>query len=219
MHSSRADSQRREELRAQRMHQALRSAGREGTLEEVRDALRDIWQWLQATYWDHNTDPGFDAQIEWLRRRFRLEAGESRLLQDIRAGFVEPIFEVPPTVDPAAMATLQRTHEMGLKVGLICNTSVTPGTALRQLLTDWGLDRLLPVQVYSCEVGIRKPAPEIFQEAARRLEVPVGAMLHVGDHAVNDVQGALGAGAQAVQVGPDLLLERVSAIIATKLNT
>lgn len=219
MHSSRADSQRREELRAERMQQALRTAGREQTLEGVREALRDIWQWLEATYWDHNVDPGFDAQIEWLRQRFGIAASDSRLLEEIQTGFVDPIFDVPPTVDPAAVTTLERTQCMGLKVGLICNTSITPGTALRQLLAQWGLDRLLPVQVYSCEFGTRKPTPEIFEEAARRLGLKVSAMLHVGDHEVNDVQGALGAGAQAIQVGPNLPLERVSAIIATKLNS
>jgi FMN phosphatase YigB (HAD superfamily) len=125
---------------------------------------------------------------------------------------------VPPQPDGAALAVLERTHALGLKVGLICNTSITPGTALRRLLREWGLEPLLPVQVYSCELGIRKPAPEIFEEAARRLGIAVTAMLHVGDQPVNDVQGALGAGAQAVQVGPALPLQRVSDIIAAKLH-
>jgi FMN phosphatase YigB (HAD superfamily) len=218
MHSTRRDADQREELRARRMYAALKRGGRNISLEQVRTACQDIWKWLEGTYWDKHTDPGFEAQIAWLRDRLEIPTSATKLLEEVRSGFVDPIFELPPSVDPAAMSTLQRVHDLGLKVGLICNTSITPGSALRRLLANWGLDALLPVQLYSEQLRVRKPAPAIFQEAADQLGVEISAMLHVGDQPINDVQGALDAGAQALQVGPAMPLARVSATIAAKLN-
>lgn len=205
-------------MRAERMHRVLAEAGCERPLEDVRLGCEEIWAWLESTYWNRHIDPGFEAQIAWLGERFGVPTDERQLIEGLRAAFVEPIFDVPPKPDPAALPVLRRMHELGLKVGLICNTSITPGTALRHLLATWGLEPLLPVQLYSCELGIRKPAPRIFHEAARRLEVDIAAMLHVGDQPVNDVQGALSAGAGAIQVGRETTLERASDIIAAKLN-
>jgi FMN hydrolase / 5-amino-6-(5-phospho-D-ribitylamino)uracil phosphatase len=46
--------------------------------------------------------------------------------------------------------------------------------------------------------GVSKPDPRIFKEAARLAGVQPEQMLHVGDDMALDVQGALGAGMQAV---------------------
>jgi putative hydrolase of the HAD superfamily len=119
---------------------------------------------------------------------------------------VEPVFALPPKPDPAALRVLTELQAQGLKLGLICNTSVTPGFALRRLLAGWGLEQLLTVQLFSDEVGIRKPAPAIYQQAARQLGVDISAMVHVGDRLDVDVEGAIAAGARGLQVGPDMEL-------------
>ncbi len=49
-------------------------------------------------------------------------------------------------------------------------------------------------------VGVAKPDVRIFHAAAAQLQLPVEAVLHVGDDAVTDVQGARRAGMQAVWV-------------------
>jgi len=55
------------------------------------------------------------------------------------------------------------------------------------------------VQVYSGDVGVRKPAPEIFLRALEELGVdPLGAMF-VGDRLDADVQGAARVGMTTVQ--------------------
>ncbi len=215
MHDTKEQAQRRAQLRAERMHQALAGAGIEISREEVETACRDVWQTWQTTYWDKHTDPGFDAQLEWLRQRFGGPEDAFELRGELRAGYVEPIFAIPPRLDHEAITALTRLEARGLKLGLICNTSVTPGFALRRLLAGWGLDRLLTVQLFSDELGIRKPAPEVFREAARQLEVDVSAMLHAGDRADVDVQGALDAGARAVLVDPDMPLSKLVVTITS----
>ena len=48
-----------------------------------------------------------------------------------------------------------------------------------------------------------KPQGDLFIEAARRLNIEVSDILHIGDHLVSDVYGAQNSGAQAVWFNPD----------------
>lgn len=48
-----------------------------------------------------------------------------------------------------------------------------------------------------------KPQDDLFIEAARRLNIEVSDILHIGDHLVSDVYGAQNSGAQAVWFNPD----------------
>jgi putative hydrolase of the HAD superfamily len=52
--------------------------------------------------------------------------------------------------------------------------------------------------ISSESAGVSKPEPEIFLYASQRLGVEPKECLFIGDHPINDVQGALGAGMQAV---------------------
>jgi len=46
--------------------------------------------------------------------------------------------------------------------------------------------------------GIAKPDVEIFERLAERSNTPMERIIHVGDHPIDDVQGAINAGARAV---------------------
>ena len=209
MHDSKDQGSKRAEMRASRMHAAMARAGFGTTMSEVEDACHAIWQEWEARYWAHNTDPGFDAQLTWLCERLGVPPDASQVREELRAGYVEPVFAVPPEPDPAAIPVLSQLHAQGMRLGLICNTSVTPGSALRRLLDRWGLDRLLDIQLFSDELRIRKPAAAIYHEAARQLGVDVAAMVHVGDRQDVDVEGAIAAGARGIQVGPSMPLSEV----------
>ena len=209
MHDGKEHGAARAKLRAERIHRALPDA----PLKDVEAALQNVWHTWETTYWAKNEDPGFDAQIAWLMKRL---AVPPELEAELRAGYVDPIFAIPPHVDPEAVPALTSLRERGLKLGLICNTSVTPGSALRQLLDQWHVGELLMVQLFSDEVGIRKPAPAIFRETARRLGVDIAAMLHVGDRQDADVEGAIGAGAKALLARPQVPLTKlVSTLTST----
>jgi putative hydrolase of the HAD superfamily len=53
---------------------------------------------------------------------------------------------------------------------------------------------------FSDEVGVRKPAPEIFALALRALGADARTAIHVGDDLVLDVEGARSAGMRVIQV-------------------
>ena len=63
-----------------------------------------------------------------------------------------------------------------------------------------GVGHLFRGSLSAQSFGKAKPHPDIFQAAATMLEVPVPAVLHVGDDVAMDIVGALGAGMQAAWV-------------------
>jgi putative hydrolase of the HAD superfamily len=59
---------------------------------------------------------------------------------------------------------------------------------------------LIDVEVFSCEVGLRKPEPEIYLTATERLHVEPNACLYVGDGAYAELTGASSVGMHAVLI-------------------
>jgi HAD superfamily hydrolase (TIGR01509 family) len=99
----------------------------------------------------------------------------------------------------SAHALLDSLRSRGIKTGVVANSWPEPARLLRRDADRFGLAELLDVQVYSSEVGARKPAPEIFLHALAALGVdPLDAMF-VGDRLDTDVTGAAQVGMTTVQ--------------------
>lgn len=99
----------------------------------------------------------------------------------------------------SAAALLESLQDRGLKTGLVANSWPDPGRILRADAEALGLASRLDSMVFSAEVGVRKPAPEIFLRACGELAVDPSAALFVGDDLEHDVQGAAGVGMTTVQ--------------------
>lgn len=92
---------------------------------------------------------------------------------------------------------LQELRRRGYLLGVITN-----GLTILQdhKLGLSGLRPFVDLTVVHETEGIGKPDPEIFRRAAARLGVPCEACLFVGDMPLNDIEGALSAGMQAVRI-------------------
>ena len=93
--------------------------------------------------------------------------------------------------------TLDTLTRMGLKLGIVSNTFVNR-TSLQQHLRELGLLDFFPMQLYSYELHVRKPSPEIFRVAADRIGEPAQKILFVGDRIDTDIRPALENGMKAV---------------------
>jgi putative hydrolase of the HAD superfamily len=99
--------------------------------------------------------------------------------------------------DPTAGGLFEHLGNRGIKVAIASNfdhrlRSVTAG--MPELAS-------LPI-IISSEVGWRKPARPYFEAVAQALSVSMEQLLIVGDDVVNDVDGALAAGCQALRYDP-----------------
>ena len=93
------------------------------------------------------------------------------------------------SIEPDLAATLSHLRRNGLKLGLVSNTFVA-GAIHDRHLHELGLLDLLPIRVYSSDVGFRKPDRRIFQAALDRLGVLASETLFVGDLVKTDIVGA-----------------------------
>lgn len=88
--------------------------------------------------------------------------------------------------------TVIELNRRGYLLGIIANTITE--TEIPDYLEAYGLTECFKTVVLSSKVGIRKPNPEIYWEAARRIEVEPAKCVYVGDNPVRDVEGTRAAG-------------------------
>jgi HAD superfamily hydrolase (TIGR01509 family) len=98
------------------------------------------------------------------------------------------------TLFPEVDGALRQLRTLGLRVAVVSNWQ----HGLRAFCEALGVGAHLDVVVASAEAGVAKPDGRIFAEACRRLTVPPGEVLHVGDSRAEDLEGARGAGLQAL---------------------
>jgi len=91
-----------------------------------------------------------------------------------------------------ARNTIIELSKRGYLLGIIANT-ITETEIPDYLETD-GLSGYFKTVILSSKVGIRKPNPEIYWEAARRIGVEPAKCVYVGDNPVRDVEGTRAAG-------------------------
>lgn len=94
-----------------------------------------------------------------------------------------------------AKETLQALRERGYHVGIVTNG---PCVQQHRKLDVSGLRPLLSTVLVSSQEEVAKPDAEIFHRAAARLGLSPQQCVFVGDHPVNDIDGAVNAGMKAI---------------------
>jgi putative hydrolase of the HAD superfamily len=122
------------------------------------------------------------------------------VMAELVDAYARPALLVPPDVDPGARPALEALAARGYTLAVVSNTMRTPGVVLRKILERYGLLGFFKHTTFSDEVGVRKPAPEIWALALRLLGSEPSAAVHVGDDVTLDVSGARAAGMRAIHV-------------------
>ena len=188
-------------LRIQALGRVLAGAGSGIGLAEVAEAYDRSGHVLVERFWGRDRDPLIAEQV-----RLVLETaspGVSRvmtpaLFEEALAGYIEPVLQLPPELEPGAEVAVSELASRGVALGIISNTGRTPGVILRRVLERHDLLRHFTAVSYSDEVGYRKPDAEIFRRTLAELGVGAGEAAHVGDNPIADVQGAQGVGMRGV---------------------
>jgi putative hydrolase of the HAD superfamily len=106
---------------------------------------------------------------------------------------------------PDVTKVITELHSRGYLLGIIANTITE--TEIPDWLEEDHLTRYFKTVVLSSKLGIRKPNPEIYWEASRRMGVEPEKCVYVGDNLVRDVEGtqAAGYGMSIVLLEPETL--------------
>ncbi|KGT47607.1 HAD family hydrolase [Acinetobacter sp. HR7] len=98
---------------------------------------------------------------------------------------------------PQAEQLLQSLKSADYKLAVISNG----GHETRlNIINGLGFSHYFDEIISSGLVGISKPNPEIFLHTAEKLEVAPEHCLYIGDHPINDIQGAENAGMQSLWI-------------------
>lgn len=109
---------------------------------------------------------------------------------DTKFGDHNVIFPESPTL-------LKALKDRGYIVGVITNG---PSYLQNHKMDTSGLRPYCDIVVVSGDVGVHKPNPALFTYTADRLGLKAEECVYVGDHPINDIQGALSAGMQAIRM-------------------
>ena len=198
--------------RCRNLVQVMDKLGIDVSPEQVSSAMNELASDLMTT-WETDKDLNHLDQVRLILKyasKGSVAICDERM-EDLSLAYVSPIFEIRPYLNPDAPEILKRFKDQGKLVGLICNTGMTPGTAIRNFLEQEGVAGYFDTMVFSDELRIRKPDPKIFHSVAQKFNVSPNNIVHIGDNLRLDIWGAKNAGCKAIhfssEVGRDKIAE------------
>jgi putative hydrolase of the HAD superfamily len=187
-----------------------------------RAVVFDLWQTLVP--WDVEESKRFHRELadavgveperfweSWISANHLPDRNTGPIAEHFRALFaelgVDPDLELVLTMRrerarrsltprPEALPTLEELRRRGHLLGMIsvCTEEVP------QVWDETPLGREFDAALFSCEVGISKPDPRIYELCCERLSVEAAECLFVGDGANDELPGAERVGMTSVQL-------------------
>ena len=100
----------------------------------------------------------------------------------------------PVLIYPKLKLLLEEVTAQGKSISVLSNTGFINGVTLRKLLSYYNIEKFFSFQIYSDEVGMSKPNPEIFKivynEICLMKMINRNEVLHIGDNIIADYNGA-----------------------------
>ena len=192
----------RAQVRLEGTQEALGRAGVVYDLEHIREAYRACYRECRRIR-DQNLDVSFRDQVEIFINNIdvgMVDRLDEETIQEIIRVYADSFFVHPPVPHSDALSVLGAVKAMGLRIGLISNTGMTPGSTFRRYLDQQGMLKYFDTLTFSDEVKLAKPSDEIFLLTLRSLGADPPETVHVGDHVQNDVVGAKRCGLKTVWI-------------------
>ena len=133
--------------------------------------------------------------------RFEVVPGpeDQELLAETALEIEEASLLAPLQPLPGVLETVPALTSAGYRLGLISDTSLTPGRILKKLLAGDGLLSHFEALTFSDETGYTKPDPRMFQQTLAPLGAKPAEAAHVGDTPRTDIAGAKNLGMVAIR--------------------
>lgn len=192
----------RARMRLEGARDALARFGEEYELEHIREAYRACYRQCRQVREQH-LDVSFREQVEIFVNNISPDLVgrlDRNTLEEIVRVYADSFLVHPPAAHADALTVLRDLKAMGLGLGLISNTGMTPGSTFRTYLDQQGMLGYFDTLTFSDEVRLAKPGNEIFLMTLRAMGASPAQTVHVGDHVINDVMGAKRSGMKTVWI-------------------
>ncbi len=137
--------------------------------------------------------------MEKVCKKMNLNLNSEQLLKLCRLWY-EPLRQ-RAVIEPGTLEMLKQFQDDGIKLAVISNTFI-PGEVLDYHLKTEGLLDLLPIRIYSCDTGFKKPNRKNFKLALAKAQVEPHSAVFVGDTPRTDINGANRMGIVSVLKDP-----------------
>jgi len=134
------------------------------------------------------------ANIEYICQKLELHPERNRVMLAAQINLQYTTRAMKPR--PYATDLLSSLKSEGYKTGLVTNCSAE----VPAIWEDTPFAPLIDVTVFSCKVGVQKPAPLIYQLTAEQLAVKPEACLYIGDGDSHELTGAAQVGMHPVLI-------------------
>lgn len=168
-------------------------------LSEIVGRAREETAHLQRTT---GAQPDVEAQVGAVLDELAIDRDTAGLMDLLVAVHTHAVLRACPQPIPGMIAALDAIKAAGGRLVLTSNTLATPPDVHRRLLADLGLLSLFDDVLFSGDLGVAKPHPDVFAALAERAHSPLDRIVHVGDDQLTDVDGALSAGCHALHYNP-----------------
>lgn len=140
---------------------------------------------------------GYVVRVDWYQALLEKWGYADKLSAQELAEHYDTTFGDHNVIFEHTVPLLKELKKRGLLVGVITNG---PSYLQNHKMDESGLREYCDIVVVSGDLGIHKPSPEIFELTAERLGLKCEECVYVGDHPINDIQGALSAGMSAIRM-------------------
>jgi len=180
------------------MHSFLVKNGVEVSFAVFRDSYIRARDALYEEADANMEEPHFSIRVKnaLVALGYQTLAEDAALVQGATDAFCHEFMNYVRIDDDAALA-LNELHRK-YRLGIVSNFAITE--CVTRILDRYGLTELFEVIVVSAAVNKRKPHPEIFKYALRRLKLKSSEVVFVGDTVDADIKGAKEAGMKTVYI-------------------
>lgn len=140
---------------------------------------------------------GYVDREEWYRELIAMWHWENAPSSSELADHYDTQFGYFNVIFDGSMPLLKELRRRGIKTGVITNG---PSVLQHKKMEQSGLMPYCDILVVSGDLPFAKPDPKIFVYTAEKLGLAVNECVYVGDHPLNDINGALSAGMKAIRM-------------------
>lgn len=188
------------ERRIEVFYDVLKEYGKEVKIDKIRLAVQKCWAKAHAYQREEGLEMTPRGHVDYILKELNILASKEQWdnLYHIYTSF---ILEDPPEVNDGVKETLEALQGK-YKMAVICNTGVTPGVIIREVMKEDGIYDYFDYLTFSDEVGCAKPNPKIFALTLEKIGKNSSVAAHIGDDAITDVFGSKRAGMTSIWLAP-----------------
>lgn len=156
--------------------------------EEVQKRRRDMVE---------TGNGGYVNRVNWYQSLIDLWGWEDAPPAEVLAEHYDTQFGLHNVIFEGSVPLLKELRKRGFITGVITNG---PSVLQHMKMEESGLMPYLDIVVVSGDIDCAKPDAGIFTYTAERLGLKPEECVYVGDHPINDIQGAIAAGMKPIRM-------------------